>query len=186
MRQETQGVTETLIKNATEEFLEYGFTKASLRRIAGSSGVSTNSIYTRFKDKEGLFLESIQKAKESTNLDHACLEGGQGTNFVLDYVYQHLQEFKLIFCCSAGTEYEDYLDRLGEIEESYYLEFVRKYGQDKMTVDPFFIHVFCRAGWQTIYEVVMHNRTYKEAQSFMDSTVLFNRAGWKAVMGIEK
>lgn len=41
-------------KNATEEFLEYGFTKASLRRIAGSSGVSTNSIYTRFKDKEGL------------------------------------------------------------------------------------------------------------------------------------
>ena len=92
----------------------------------------------------------------------------------------------LIFCCSAGTEYEDYLDRLGEIEESYYLEFVRKYGQDKMTVDPFFIHVFCRAGWQTIYEVVMHNRTYKEAQSFMDSTVLFNRAGWKAVMGIEK
>lgn len=149
MRQETQGVTETLIKNATEEFLEYGFTKASLRRIAGSSGVSTNSIYTRFKDKEGLFkaivddaaaglmniyLESIQKAKESTNLDQACLEGGQ----------------------------------------------------DKMTVDPFFIHVFCRAGWQTIYEVVMHNRTYKEAQSFMDSTVLFNRAGWKAVMGIEK
>ena len=141
MRQETQGVTETLIKNATEEFLEYGFTKASLRRIAGSSGVSTNSIYTRFKDKEGLFkaivddaadglmniyLESIQKAKESTNLDQACLEGGQGTNFVLDYVYQHLQEFKLIFCCSAGTEYEDYLDRLGEIEESYYLEFVRK------------------------------------------------------------
>ena len=89
MRQETQGVTETLIKNATEEFLEYGFTKASLRRIAGSSGVSTNSIYTRFKDKEGLFkaivddaadglmniyLESIQKAKESTNLDQACLE----------------------------------------------------------------------------------------------------------------
>lgn len=85
------GVTETLIKNATEEFLEYGFTKASLRRIAGSSGVSTNSIYTRFKDKEGLFkaivddaaaglmniyLESIQKAKESTNLDQACLEGG--------------------------------------------------------------------------------------------------------------
>lgn len=88
-----------------------------------------------------------------------------------------------MFC---RTEYEDYLDRLGEIEESYYLEFVRKYGQDKMTVDPFFIHVFCRAGWQTIYEVVMHNRTYKEAQSFMDSTVLFNRAGWKAVMGIEK
>ena len=56
MRQETQGVTETLIKNATEEFLEYGFTKASLRRIAGSSGVSTNSIYySVLKIKKVLF-----------------------------------------------------------------------------------------------------------------------------------
>lgn len=45
MRQETQGVTETLIKNATEEFLEYGFTKASLRRIAGSSGVYKFNLY---------------------------------------------------------------------------------------------------------------------------------------------
>lgn len=93
MRQETQGVTETLIKNATEEFLEYGFTKASLRRIAGSSGVSTNSIYTRFKDKEGLFkaivddaadglmniyLESIQKAKESTILIKRVLKVVKG------------------------------------------------------------------------------------------------------------
>ena len=58
MRQETQGVTETLIKNATEEFLEYGFTKASLRRIAGSSGVSTNSIYTRLKIKK-VFLKLL-------------------------------------------------------------------------------------------------------------------------------
>lgn len=64
MRQETQGVTETLIKNATEEFLEYGFTKASLRRIAGSSGVSTNSIYTRFKDKEGLFKAIVDDAAD--------------------------------------------------------------------------------------------------------------------------
>lgn len=201
MRQETQGVTENLIKNATEEFLEKGFMKASLRNISAKSGVSTNSIYTRFKDKEGLFkaivkdaadglmtvyLDSIQKAKESTNLIEASQEGGEGTNIVLDYVYQHFVEFKLIFCCSIGTGYEDYLDRLGEIEESYYLEFVKKYSQNELTVDPFFIHVFCRAGWQTIYEVVAHNRTYKEAQSFMNSTVLFNRAGWKAVMGINE
>lgn len=58
MRQETQGVTETLIKNATEEFLEYGFTKASLRRIAGSSGVSTNSFIRVLKIKK-VFLKLL-------------------------------------------------------------------------------------------------------------------------------
>lgn len=159
MRQETVGVTENLLKSATEEFLEKGFMKASLRNISAKSGVSTNSIYTRFKDKEGLFstivketadglmdiyLESIQKATYSPDLNQANYEGEEGTDFVLDYIYQHF------------------------------------------TVDPFFIHVFCRAGWQTMYELVAHDCSYKEAQSFMNSTKLFNVAGWKAVMGIDE
>ena len=112
MRQETVGVTENLLKSATEEFLEKGFMKASLRNISAKSGVSTNSIYTRFKDKEGLFstivketadglmdiyLESIQKATYSPDLNQANYEGEEGTDFVLDYIYQHFTEFKLIF-----------------------------------------------------------------------------------------
>ena len=183
MRQETVGVTENLLKSATEEFLEKGFMKASLRNISAKSGVSTNSIYTRFKDKEGLFsaivketadglmdiyLESIQKATYSPDLNQANYEGEEGTDFVLDYQYEH------------------FLDELGKIEESYYQELVDKYGKEGFTVDPFFIHVFCRAGWQTMYELVAHDCSYKEAQSFMNSTKLFNVAGWKAVMGIDE
>ena len=34
MRHETAGVTEILLDNAKNEFLEYGFHEASLRRIA--------------------------------------------------------------------------------------------------------------------------------------------------------
>lgn len=60
MRQETVGVTENLLKSATEEFLEKGFMKASLRNISAKRGVSTNSIYTRFKDKEGLFSAIVK------------------------------------------------------------------------------------------------------------------------------
>ncbi|MDY3257082.1 MAG: TetR family transcriptional regulator, partial [Ruminococcus callidus] len=44
MRQETKGVTESLLESAKKEFLEYGFYNASLRRISSESGVSTNSI----------------------------------------------------------------------------------------------------------------------------------------------
>ena len=201
MRQETVGVTENLLKSATEEFLEKGFMNASLRNISDKCGVSTNSIYTRFKDKEGLFsaivketadglmeiyLDSIQKATYSPDLNQANHEGEEGTDFVLDYIYQHFTDFKLIFCCSTGSQYEYFLDRLGEIEESYYQELVEKYGKAGYTVDRFFIHVFCRAGWQTMYELVAHDRSYEEAQSFMNSTKLFNVAGWKAVMGIDE
>ena len=165
MRQETVGVTENLLKSAIEEFLEKGFIKASLRNISAKSVcvVSTNSIYTRFKDKEGLFstivketadglmviyLESIQKATYSLDLNQVNYEGEEGTNFVLDYIYQHFIEFKLIFCCSTGSQYEHFLDELGKIEESYYQELVDKYGKEGFTVDLFFIHVFCWVRWQ--------------------------------------
>ena len=202
MRQETVGVTENLLKSATEEFLEKGFMKASLRNISAKSEVSTNSIYTHFKDKRkicfsnnrqkqrmglmDIYLESSQKATYSPDLNQANYEGEEGTDFVLDYIYQHFTEFKLIFCCSTGSQYEHFLDELGKIEESYYQELVDKYGKEDFTVDPFFIHVFCRAGWQTMYELVAHDCSYKEAQSFMNSTKLFNVAGWKAVMGIDE
>ena len=64
MRKESEGVTETLLESAEREFLKYGFRDASLRRISSESGVSTNSIYTRFKDKEGLFEALVKPAAD--------------------------------------------------------------------------------------------------------------------------
>ena len=120
MRKESEGVTENLLASARKEFLEYGFHDASLRRISADSGVSTNSIYTRFGDKSGLFTaivkeaadelmaiysDSIKKAGEAADISRAEDAGDEGTDLVLEYIYGHLEEFKLIFCCSAGTEY---------------------------------------------------------------------------------
>lgn len=198
MRHETAGVTESLIESAENEFLKYGFQKASMRRISAASGVSTNSIYTRFGDKEGLFraivkeaadglmdiyLQSIQKASDSLNVDDAIHEGDEGTDYVLDYIYQHKKEFQLIFCHSAGTEYESFFDELAAIEESYYMKFARKYAKDQSIIDDFFIHVYCRIGWQYIYEVLTHDKTYEEAKAYMENVRIFNWGGWKAVFG---
>lgn len=197
MRKETAGVTESLLESAKKEFLEYGFHAASVRRISAASGVSTNSIYTRFGDKTGLFealvkdvadglmeiyLNSIQKAKDSANMDVAMQEGSQGTDLVLDYIYEHKEECKLIFCCAAGTSYEDYFDRLAAIEERYYKEFAKQFAKEEHAIDDFFIHMHCRIGWQYVYEILTHDKTYEEAKRYMKNVCVFNIAGWKAVL----
>ena len=64
MRKESEGVTENLLVSARKEFLQYGFRDASLRRISADSGVSTNSIYTRFGDKSGLFTAIVKEAAD--------------------------------------------------------------------------------------------------------------------------
>lgn len=117
MRRETAGVTESLIQAAKEEFLTYGFHDASMRRISAACGVSTNSIYTRFGDKSGLFtalvqeaadglmemyMQSIQKAAESPDMKQVMQEGNEGTDQVLAYIYQHKEDFS--FCSVIRRE----------------------------------------------------------------------------------
>lgn len=119
MRKESAGVTEALLKSAEQEFLAHGFHDASLRRISAESGVSTNSIYTRFGDKAGLFetlvkpaadglmqiyMDSVQAASDVSEVTDAIACGNRGTDDVLVYIYENFNAFRLIFCCSAGTE----------------------------------------------------------------------------------
>lgn len=149
MRHETAGVTEILLESAKKEFLEYGFYEASLRRIATKSEVSTNSIYTRFHDKTGLFnavvkeaadglmeiyLKSVNEARKTLDVEQAMQIGGEGTDIVLKHIYKYKDEFKLIFCCSVGTEYEDYFDKLAAIEESYYKQFAKQFSNGNIVL----------------------------------------------------
>ena len=200
MRKESAGVTEALLKSAQLEFLTHGFHDASLRRISAGSGVSTNSIYTRFGDKEGLFeaivkpaadglmdiyMHSVNEAAEGIDIDEAVDSGNEGTDEVLDYVYEHFTAFKLIFCRSAGTSYEHFFDKLAGIEEEYYKEFAKKYAAPGVHISDFFIHVMCRTGWQYIYEIVSHDLPHEEAVDFMKNIRRYFYAGWKNVLVIE-
>lgn len=200
MRQETAGVTEALLESAKKEFLKCGFHNANLRRISADSGVSTNSIYTRFGDKAGLFsavvkpaadglmkmyLESIGASTEGCDTQDLISQGTEGTELVLKYIYDNFDVFKLIFCNSAGTEYEGYFDDLAAIEEKYYKEFVKQFSRRENTVSDFFIHVICRSGWSYIYEVVSHDIPYDEAKIFMADISKYCYAGWKCVLGVE-
>lgn len=197
MRVESVGVTDELLKASKCEFLNNGFINASLRKIAKCCNVSTNSIYTRFKDKEGLFdaivansantlmdiyVNCTNMARNAINTNEAINIGNNGTNDVLKYIYDHFDDFKLIFCCSNGTKYEKYFDSLAKIEEDFYKEFTLKFSNRK--IDDFFIHVICRNGWQLVYELISHNKSYDEAISFMNDVTIFNHYGWMKVLDI--
>lgn len=199
MKKQIEGVTEKILSAAEKEFLEYGFNNASLRRISAASGVSTHSIYTRFGDKAGLFDALVKESADglmevylgSINALDGCDDysgmsevGRKGTDDVLDYVYRHLTAFKLIFCCSAGTEYADYIDRLSEIEEKTYREMFRQLNKDASEMNDFFIHVVCSASWHPVYEVVSHDLPLEVAKQFMELEMQYHYAGWKAVLGL--
>lgn len=62
MAKQLEGVSERILNCAKAEFLDKGYTDASLRSIAAAADTSTNSIYVRFGDKEGLFSAIVEPA----------------------------------------------------------------------------------------------------------------------------
>lgn len=197
LKHKIPGVTDELLSNAKEEFLQNGYANASLRKIASESGVSTNSIYGRFKDKAGLFdalvkeeadeLYRIFEASCHSILENPDLETGaevenSNTHLFIDYIYDHFDCFRLIFCKSTGTVYENYIDQLSRLEEETYKRFIQEIGKAN-EVDDFFIHAVVSSGYKYLVEIVEHQLSREEAYVFMDKISEFRMAGWEKILG---
>ena len=130
-------LAERILEAAKSEFLEKGYRQASVRSIAASVGVTTGALYRYYANKEALFdalvsgpadylydqCKSFSEAysrqeldEQLANLPELTRDSDGGTSDFLKYIYQNYDAFKLIVCCSAGTKYEDYPERLIAIE----------------------------------------------------------------------
>ena len=114
---------ENIHRAAKAEFLEKGYKGASLRNIVKSVGMTTGAFYGYYKSKEELFealvgehyqylIDRFKDAqKQFADLPHErqpdVMSDISGVCMfdMLHYAYQHLEECKLILCCSEGTRF---------------------------------------------------------------------------------
>ena len=125
---------ENIHRAAKAEFLEKGYKDASLRNIVKSVGMTTGAFYGYYKSKEELFeaivgehYEYILKRFIKAQQEFAELPAAQQPEVMSDisglcmydmlhYAYEHLEECKLILCCSEGTKFAGLIDEMVEIE----------------------------------------------------------------------
>lgn len=139
MPKRIEGVSVRLLRCAKEEFLEKGFLGASIRMIAQKAETSPRAVYTRFPDKEGLFEAIIgstlaefmkmfrdgfsaywgseDKIAEKPLFDAASAEGYIA---LIDYAYDHRDEFILLLTCSDGTKYSNFIKDLTNINREHH------------------------------------------------------------------
>lgn len=134
MAKQIEGVSERILACAKEEFLEKGFSEASLRSIAAKADTTTGSIYSRYGGKEELFGEIVEPAAEyliamftrTQENFHAMdveeqpkkMEGTvqNGMHEMLDYIYENFETFELLLDASYGTKFQHFVECLVEIE----------------------------------------------------------------------
>lgn len=180
---------------AYKEFLTCGFQKASLHKIAENAGVTTGAIYTRYQNKDALFVSLLQgffktmeemfspaeqeyeRARKSARAEDIirAINVEEGIYFRL--LTEHYDDCTLFFSRSDGSSVERMLKELME----------RK---TKQTID-FFTEVYGKAPNEDAIRLLMGSQFWyfrqlldehlEENQMFacLRSILDFFNAGWR-------
>lgn len=195
---------ERIHRAAKAEFLQKGYKDASLRNIVKSVGMTTGAFYGYYKSKEELFealvgehyaylLNCFQKAqKDFANLPNEqqpeVMGDISGTCMfdMLHYAYEHLEECKLILCCSEGTKFFGFIDEMVEIEVAAthaYQEVLQELGRPAPQIDPALEHILITGMFHTFFELVIHEMPLQNAENYVEEMRAFYTAGWMKIMG---
>ncbi len=204
MRLINEKLAADLLEAGKKEFLAHGFQGASLRDIAASLGVTTGAIYRYYTDKAELFSALVEKpARELEERYRAAQkefadqplqdqltelpEVSDENSWIMEFIYDNFDAFKLIVCCSAGTGYEHYLDTLVEIEANSgraLLERMEEAGQQIHQIDDAMIHNVSSALFNGIFETVRHDMPRDKAFVYLNDLKEFYSAGWFKLLGM--
>ena len=206
MAKQIEGVYEAVLACAKKEFLEKGYKDASLRVIAQAAGTSTGSNYTRFMDKAGLFDAIVGPAADQLkdmfveiqenfhSLDDSTQEAEMGEYTsrhqmeMLEYIYDHFDEFRLLLDCSDGTRFSSFVDELVDIEVEYtykYMEVINCESVKSGVVTEDFIHIIVTAYFNGMFEVVRHNMSRDDARKYIRLLNRYHMQGFSTVFNPE-
>ena len=189
MSNEEKTTLQMILSAAIQEFLEKGFTSASLRNIAKKAGVTTGALYGYYDSKEDLF-EALVGEHYNFLLERFCKAqkefAGECMYEMLLYAYEHLNEFKLILCCSEGTRFSKLIDEMVEIETKGthdYLVVLEKIGRPAPPIDERLEHILITGMFNTFFELIIHEMPLEEAKHYLKEMRDFYTAGWMKIMG---
>ena len=197
MEQKAKSTLERIHEAAAADFLQRGFRKATLRDIARSAGVTTGALYGYYDSKEDLFEALVGEAYETLmNLcrgdeedPHAdVMEELEGlcSSQLLSYVFDHLTAFRLLLLCAEGTRFAGMIDRMVELlQQSTHRcqENLRQQGLLSATIDPRLEHILVTGMVNAFFELVIHEMTPRQAETYLAQMQAFYDAGWKKIFG---
>lgn len=201
---EEEATRSRILKAAMEEFMRAGFSGASLRKISREAGVTTGAFYGYFKSKEEVFdalvgeaadhilsmyrniltdFQSLPPEEQQTDMMAHTLEGVKD---MTDYIYGHLPAFQLILKSSQGTKYDHFVSDLARMDMDATHDFARSMegmGLAMETVNPMLEHMLISGMFSSYFELVIHGIPREEADHYIKQLLIFNAAGWQALMG---
>lgn len=194
-----------IINSAKVEFLENGFEKSSMRKIAKNAGVTTGALYNRFNSKDDLFRAVVSglanyliDVNRQWNKISLCdLKSGVPENTwknvneyrrkYIDYVFENYDIFLILFQNSSGSSYENFFNELVYFEEQeivYYFNEMKNLGYNILDISPEDIHVLVVGQSQALFEVIKQKRSKQEMIQGLEIVSNFFNKAWQSIINL--
>ena len=194
-----------LLESAKKEFLEKGFTGASLRTIAANAGVTTGAMYRHFKDKDAFFcalvddvIDYVTQMVMLANTDnhqlfdsmsiknHMTFET-ESAKSLINYMYDNFDAFTLLLTKSAGSTHEFFRDEICDLYTKNFDIICKWMYKQKIAtkkIPQMTVHTIASTVINAYCEIVLHKLDKKEALAYIESIVEFTNYGCMHMMGI--
>lgn len=171
MQYKKEEVRKAILKSAENEFINKGYQKSSVRKIAKGANVLPGNIYNYFDGKDAIFSEilkpvltRIEKGKEFIKENEFDRNKGEHPDLsehqqiilhIVSFIEENRNLLKLLLFKSGGSTLESYPDQLIEwYSEKWYQSISRKEIAD---LDSFIVHNIVSFWYSTIREILMHD-----------------------------
>ena len=194
-----------LLESAKKEFLEKGFTGASLRTIAANAGVTTGAMYRHFKDKDAFFCALVddvidyvtQMVMLANTENHALFDSmaiknhmafeTESAKALINYMYDNFDAFTLLLTKSAGSTHEHFQDEICDLyTKNFDIIYKWMYKQKIATkkIPQMTVHTIASTVINAYCEIVLHKMDKKDALAYIESIIEFTNYGCMHMMGI--
>lgn len=206
MTEKAENTRINILNTAQKHFLEYGYSGVSLRNIVKDAGLTTGAFYKYYPTKEKLFdalvdpyVEAVYEiydgilngflelpvTEQTQNMTGASMDGMEQ---IVDYVYDHYDNFRLLLKCGDSGKYEDFIHNMVDREmksSEVYTEKLRASGCVIPEVSESLMHMIYTGFFSSVFQIIEHDMDRETAKKNVHQLREFNTGGWERLWGIE-
>lgn len=206
MSEKAEKTREKILDTAIKHFLRDGFSGASLRSIVKDAGLTTGAFYKYYPTKEMLFdalidpyiehiyeiydgilveFEKLSAHDQTNNMSNAATDG---TDQMIDYIYEHYNHFRLLFKCGDSGKYEAFIHNMVNKEmkaTKKYMQIMKESGINLLKVDESLMHMIYTSFFSSVLQIVEHDMDKEIAKKNVHQLKEFNTGGWERLWNIQ-
>ena len=206
MSTKAEDTEKNILNTARKHFLKDGFSGASLRNIVKDAGLTTGAFYKYYPTKEALFdaltdpyiehiyqiydrvVEDFEKLSAKEQTSNMSDTSGDGMDQMIDYIYEHYDNFRLLLKCGDSGKFETFIHNMGDREMRSSLEYVKKMKEDGIEipiVGESLMHMIYTGFFSSIFQIIEHDIDKETAKRNVHKLREFNTGGWERLWNVK-